>query len=430
VASTVIHRKFTSDSLLGTDVTDAVRAMLDAYGELLVSGALEAVEEADARGTSSATTPPDRPLSATREEVGAAARAFSEAVEMSGLRLSRELVESFVAALVAKPFVILTGQSGSGKTQLAMRFGEWVGRDRRGRPRSLVVPVRPDWTGPEYLFGYPDALRSAPGKEVWAVPDALEFMLRAAAEPSEPYLLVLDEMNLAHVERYFADFLSGVESRQPVLPALTRADGEWVAAEASGSLPLPSNLIVVGTVNVDETTYLFSPKVLDRAFTFEFRTTAADLDPALRRPTTVDAGAEVHRQTIVRAILDDDWQHANAHPSVDALTEDLTSLHALLSKSGHEFGHRVLYEALRYAAFLYATGVEDRWSALDRITLTKLLPKVHGTRARVETQLREMKSFAAEEDVDALRPRMPLSVDKLDRMIRVLIEAQFVSFTE
>jgi len=430
VASTVVHRRFTSDLLVGTEVTDAVRSMLDTYAELLLSGALEAVEDADAEGAASAMTPPDRPLTATREDVGAAARAFSDAVEMSGLRLSRDLVASFVAALATKPFVILTGQSGSGKTQLAMRFGEWVGCDARGRPRSLVVPVRPDWTGPEYLFGYPDALRSAPGKEVWAVPDALEFVLRAVAEPSEPYLLVLDEMNLAHVERYFADFLSGVESRRPVLPMLTRADGEWIAVEGSDRLPLPRNLIVVGTVNVDETTYLFSPKVLDRAFTFEFRTTAADLDPALRRPTMVGAGAEVHRQAIVRAILDDDWQHTNAHPSVDALAEDLALLHALLSNSGHEFGHRVLYEALRYAAFLYATGVEDRWSVLDRIMLTKLLPKVHGTRARVETELTEMKSFAAEEDEQTLRQRMPLSVDKLDRMIRVLIEAQFVSFTE
>ena len=83
-----------------------------------------------------------------------------------------------------------------------------------------------------------------------------------------------------------------------------------------------------------------------------------------------------------------------------------------------------------YAAFLHATGVEDRWSVLDRIMLTKLLPKVHGTRARVEAELREMKSFAAEEDEQTLGQRMPLSVDKLDRMIRVLMEAQFVSFTE
>ena len=430
VASTVAHRRFTSELLLGTQVTDAVSAMLEAYAELLMSGELDAAKEVGEEGGARTVTPPARLPTPTPEDVGAAARAFAEAVDASGLRLSRDLVSSFVAAIAAKPFVIITGQSGSGKTQLAMRFGEWVGSDFHGRSRSLVVPVRPDWTGPEYLFGYPDALRSAPGKEVWAVPDALEFVLRAAEEPDDPYVLVLDEMNLAHVERYFADFLSGVESRRPILPALTRVDGEWVGVEGSGRLALPRNLIVIGTVNVDETTYLFSPKVLDRAFTFEFRTAATDLDPALRRPTPVDQGPVVHRQTIVRSIVDDNWQHTNAHPSVDTLAEHLVLLHSLLAQSGHEFGHRVLYEALRYAAFLYATGVEDRWSVLDWIMLTKLLPKVHGTRARVETELREMRSFAAEEDTRTLHARMPLSVDKLDRMIGVLIEAQFVSFTE
>jgi len=430
VASTVIHRRFTPESLAGTAVTDAIRAVLEAYAGLLVSGALEAVGAVDTQGAARTMTPPDEASTATREDVGAAARAFSDAVEISGLRLSPALVASFFAAVATKPFVILTGQSGSGKTQLAMRFGEWVGFDAGGRPRSLVVPVRPDWTGPEYLFGYPDALRSAPGKEVWAVPDALEFALTAAAEPDEPYLLILDEMNLAHVERYFADFLSGVESRRPILPAVTWVDGEWIAVEGSARLPLPRNLIVVGTVNVDETTYLFSPKVLDRAFTFELRTAAADLDPALRRPVRVDEGPVVHRRTVVRAIFDDDWQHANAHPDVDVLAERLVRLHSLLAQSGHEFGHRVLYEALRYAAFLHATGVDDPWSVLDWIMLTKLLPKVHGTRARVETELREMRAFAAEEEEQISGPRMPRSVDKLDRMLNVLVEAQFVSFTE
>jgi MoxR-like ATPase len=429
VASTVAHRRFTSESLLAAQVTDAVTAVLEAYAQLVVSGELDAAKEAGDDGGSGHVTP-DAGRPPTPAQVTAAARAFAEAVELSGLRLSRDLVSSFFAAMLSKPFVIITGQSGSGKTQLAMRFGEWVGSDPEGRARSLVVPVRPDWTGPEYLFGYPDALRSAPGKEVWAVPDALEFMLRAAEEPDEPYLLVLDEMNLAHVERYFADFLSGVESRRPILPALTHADGEWVAVEGVSRLQLPRNLIVIGTVTVDETTYLFSPKVLDRAFTFEFRTAATDLDPALRRPTPVDEGPVAHRQTLVRAVVDDNWQHTNANPSVDELAEHLVLLHSLLAQSGHEFGHRVLYEALRYAAFLHATGVQDRWSVLDWIMLTKLLPKVHGTRARVETELREMRSFAAEEDTRTSSARMPLSVDKLDRMIGVLIEAQFVSFTE
>jgi 5-methylcytosine-specific restriction protein B len=92
--------------------------------------------------------------------------------------------------------------------------------------RAASSLLRPDWTGPEYLFGYPDALRSSSGSELWAVPDALQFVLRANDEPREPYLLVLDEMNLAHVERYFADFLSGIESRHPILPELEHRDGD------------------------------------------------------------------------------------------------------------------------------------------------------------------------------------------------------------
>src|SRR5579859_2924897 len=83
----------------------------------------------------SQVTPPDRPLAPTPGDVGAAARAFAAAVDISGLRLSPDLVASFVAAVAAKPFIIITGQSGSGKTQLAMRFGEWVGSDSQGRPR-------------------------------------------------------------------------------------------------------------------------------------------------------------------------------------------------------------------------------------------------------------------------------------------------------
>jgi 5-methylcytosine-specific restriction protein B len=140
--------------------------------------------------------------------------------------------------VLSKPFAILTGQSGSGKTQLAKRLGEWCGQDAAGRPRYLVVPVRPDWTGPEFLFGYPDGLAErVDGHPVWAVPAALEFLLRAHHDPAAPYVLVLDEMNLAHVERYFADFLSGIESREPVMPNLSLRNGRWIEAESGGQLP-------------------------------------------------------------------------------------------------------------------------------------------------------------------------------------------------
>ena len=201
------------------------------------------------------------------------------------MQLDRDRTLAFLAAALSKPFIILTGQSGSGKTQLAQRLGEWCGVDSGGRPRYVVIPVRPDWTGPEYLFGYPDGLRpKVQERAVWSVPNTLEFIFRAHADPSAPYVLVLDEMNLAHVERYFADFLSGIESREPVVPALELIDGQWVDPQHGEQWPIPTNLIVVGTVNVDETTYMFSPKVLDRAFTFEFR--VARRRPRWRAPET------------------------------------------------------------------------------------------------------------------------------------------------
>jgi hypothetical protein len=369
------------------------------------------------------------PVTTSPTAVAALGHAVVDAVETAGLRFRSNDVIAFVAATIAKPFTILTGQSGSGKTQLAKRLGEWFGTDARGRPRYLSVPVRPDWTGPEYLFGYPDALRSSAHSEVWAVPSALEFILRAAAEPEAPHLLLLDEMNLAHVERYFADFLSGVESGDPVLPELRQQDGQWVATGSGLRRPLPRNLVVIGTVNVDETTYLFSPKVLDRAFTFEFRTASDELDPSLRRPSpTAPAEADTAR-LFARVAADDGWHHEHPHPERDGLVADLQGLHGVLSPSGHDFGHRAFYESLRYAAILGAMGVTDRWDVMDRILLTKLLPKMHGTRSRVEKPLRALRQFA-QGPADDQPPRMPLSAAKLDRMLEVLAEAQFVSFTE
>jgi hypothetical protein len=360
--------------------------------------------------------------------IAAAASGFVSAEE-TGMLLRGDDVQAFLAALMTKPFTILTGLSGSGKTQLAKRLGEWFGSDRNGRPRYLVVPVRPDWTGPEYLFGYPDVLRSEGTKEVWAVPDALEFMLRAAREEKQPFLLLLDEMNLAHVERYFADFLSGVESREPILPELELDDGRWISKGNSQRLPLPRNLFVAGTVNVDETTYLFSPKVLDRAFTFEFRTSAAELDPELRRPGTAPAASSEHRAIVAGLAASDDWHHNHPHPEQDLLVEDLRTLHEILAASGHEFGHRVLYESLRFAALLGAMGFRSRPQVLDRIVLTKLLPKMHGTRSHIEKPLTNLLVFAQGAD-DTTEALLPLTASKAGRMLAVLREAQFVSFTE
>jgi 5-methylcytosine-specific restriction enzyme B len=374
-----------------------------------------------------ASTSPEAPMPAELF------RDFAVAVEASGLRFpaGSNLVRSFLSSLLAKPFAILTGLAGSGKTQLAMRLGEWFGTDEHGRHRHVVVPVRPDWTGPESIFGYEDALRtSASGAPVWFVPEAFEFVLRAANDPEHPYLLILDEMNLAHVERYFSDFLSGVESRRPVLPDLVfdQPSRQWVLRDVEAQrLPLPRNLFVVGTVNVDETTYMFSPKVLDRAFTFEFRVTSEELDAELRRPIAAQAAEDQRVRAFASLAERDDWQREHPHPARDEIVSTLREAHTILAGANQEFGHRTLYEILRFCAFFAATGHTDGDTALDLAVMQKVLPKVHGSRRRVEPVLTALKALA---QGAGSAPRLPVTHHKIGRMIDSVRANQFVSFAE
>jgi 5-methylcytosine-specific restriction protein B len=355
--------------------------------------------------------------------------AFATTVDQSGLKIDHGQLRAFVAGILTKPFAILTGQSGSGKTQLARCLGQWCGRDAAGRDRYAVIPVRPDWTGPEFLFGYEDGLAErVAGHTVWAVPQTLEFILRASGEPGAPYVLILDEMNLAHVERYFADFLSGIESREEIIPSLEQRDSTWVQADGGSRLPLPPNLVVVGTVNIDETTYMFSPKVLDRAFVHEFRVHADELDETLGRPTPVAAGDPEHHAHAVDLLQDDGWHLRNSHPDRAELVDELRRLHEQLANIGSDFGHRVFYEALRFAAIQAAAGVQGADEAIDSIAMTKLLPKIHGSRPRLETTILTMLVWAQGSDPNT--PRLPRTHAKLQRMHAVLKDAQFVTFTE
>lgn len=368
------------------------------------------------------------------------AEAFRAAVDASGMRVPvghGDPVRSLVAALVSKPFAILSGLSGSGKTQLAMRLGEWFGAGPHGR-RFLPVAVRPDWTGPEALFGYEDALRPAKdGKAAWYVPSALAFMLTAAREPELPFLLLLDEMNLAHVERYFSDFLSGMETRDAVLPNLARGqDGEWRLVSSTEALvPIPRNVFIIGTVNVDETTYQFSPKVLDRATTFEVRTKTEELVQDLARPTAVPPAELRHLQGLVNHVLDDTWQYKD--PNRVAVGNGLRDLHRQLAETDDEFGHRVFYEGLRMAAALGYLGVTNVSHVLDHVVLFKILPRIHGSRRRVEPVLRRLAAYAADpggpseyDFLGTVDPALPMTMAKVRRMLRAVEINQFVSFTD
>ncbi|KWH61041.1 McrB family protein [Burkholderia anthina] len=388
----------------------------------------------------------DEPLP-VRADLREAIETFSTALRVSGVKFGDHhdgLVTSFISSLVTKPLVILTGLSGSGKTQIAIRFGEWLGKDR-----LHVAAVRPDWTGAEALFGYEDALkRELDGRRAWTVPAPLEFILKAAADPQHPYLLLLDEMNLAHVERYFADVLSGMESGQPCIPNLHKGtDDCWrLKAGADKQIPLPANLWIVGTVNIDETTYMFSPKVLDRANTFEFRVHSSDLSTEAIKPQPCVAGD----QELVRGLLsiaqDDSWHRERSDDSTTELTQRLRQLHELLSRYNLEFGHRVFYEAIRFATLVQEAGINSLAAIVDRIVMQKVLPRLHGSRRRLEFPLLAIAHFcrdlpdsvAVDDKLPTLEVEappehgaaLPIAYAKAIRMLRSLRANQFASFTE
>ena len=180
-------------------------------------------------------------------------------------------------ALLSKRFLIFTGLSGSGKSRAAKQVAQAFSEDSS---HYHFAAVGPDWNNRDPLLGYPDGIH--PG--VYQSSPVLELLIKADAEKNrdKPYFLILDEMNLSHVERYFADFLSSMESDEEI---------SLYEGEDRGQIPIPktiripSNFFIIGTVNIDETTYQFSPKVLDRANVIEFRMDKGDVDKFFKGST-------------------------------------------------------------------------------------------------------------------------------------------------
>jgi 5-methylcytosine-specific restriction protein B len=422
----------------------AIRAAFPTASLTTLAPAAAPARAAVAGGASPAGAAPPVPAG-TDPRVARVCNAFGAALRTANLDYGTfhdDLVRRFVCALATRRFVILTGLSGSGKTRLALAFGQWLGPNR-----YRVVPVRPDWTGSDALFGYEDVLRPrAAGRPAWNAPDVLRLLLEGSHAPTVPHMLVFDEMNLAHVERYFADVLSGMESQEPCVPNLAReADGEWRVPTAGPSLiRFPSNVFTVGTVNVDETTYSFSPKVLDRATSMEMRVASEDLDPNAKRVTPCAAGAASVISDFLAFASESDYQLKYPHPDGATLASELADLHTALARWNLEFGHRAFADGLRFAALLAAAGETDRSVAIDLMLYQKLLPRLHGS----IRQLREPLLWLAAYTFDGTPPppgavpdasvldneesdaAMSYSFAKTRRMLARLSATQFTSFAE
>jgi hypothetical protein len=291
-----------------------------------------------------------------------------------GLRISKSNLRRYHLALKTKGFAILSGISGTGKTWLTKAYAEAV------KAEYLPVPVAPNWTTNEDLLGYFNPI----DKEYYHT--AFSHFLQKATEEYEqagdnarPYHLVLDEMNLARVEYYFAKFLSAMEVRM-------REGVAQIELAPDKQVLLPPNLYFIGTVNVDETTHSFADKVYDRAQLIELEAPRQDL-----------------------------YEHLGEVPYREMLMQIWDEVHTVAP-----FAFRVIDEIKTYVN--EAEALDVSWQdALDEQLLQKILPKLKGSDDRVGVALKAFVDIVNDQE-------FPLSHKKATKMLETFNQHGFTSY--
>ncbi len=354
----------------------------------------------------------------------------------TGLLYSDSLVKRFAFSLMSKRFLILSGLAGSGKTQLALAFASALVRNKE--EQMCLVSVGADWTNREPLLGFPNALD--PEKYVKPESEALDLLIEAKRPENadRPFFLILDEMNMSYVERYFADFLSAMESGQEI-PLWDKP--EECDSDVPPTIKLPKNLFIIGTINVDETTYMFSPKVLDRANVIEFKISPSEMETFLQEMKEIDRegiigkAAGMGADFVNKACKKDLAQDKEAVDTLQNFFNELKNVNA-------EFGYRSATEIFRFIC--QAKTNDDSNSKmtdeeiLDAAIVQKLLPKLHGSRKKLEpvlAQLWKLCFVGAGKDLNISKENVEKaqfkeSADKIRRMYESATANGFTSFAE
>lgn len=322
---------------------------------------------------------------------------------------------NFYLSLKPRAFVILSGISGTGKSQLPRHFAELLLPP--GRPSLAnfeLVPVRPGWNDVADLMGYFNSIHGGfePGPALAAFRKAVQGF---DTHGDLAVILLLDELNLSRVEHYFADFLSVMESRRFtgeswVTDPLRLAGGRTGVLNFVGQtthtqpyvdsidaeLQIPDNLFVIGTLNIDESTQGISNKVLDRANTIELE----DVDFTPSEPAAPQGYINADLHLLGHYLADRPYrtisQARAAHSAlVSEMTNRLTALNNVLSEWRLHFGMRTRDEVCIYMAYAQdfctiatAANIDlegfNRNAAFDRQVLQKVLPRISGTREELQ----------------------------------------------
>lgn len=374
----------------------------------------------------------------------------------------------YLSALRTKPFMLLAGISGTGKSRIVRKLAQasvtedlqklydpksvekGFNRWELHKPANFeLVQVKPNWHNSLEVVGY----KSNIGGAHYEFTPFVEFVVRAWKHQEVPFFLCLDEMNLAPVEQYFAEFLSAIESRsiendeyetdpiikpfiefgndvctQMINHLVGKVDASKVVPESieaklverfkTKGLTLPKNLFVLGTVNMDETTFSFSRKVLDRAMSIVMNN--VEYDKFFTGETENDM-AEFDDNT-KSLLIDRPIRGLEAEDNgADLVEQYLTAINEVLNETPFKLGYRAANEALLYvsAAHQFDNNIDVN-TALDEFTLMKILSRIEGDKRSIGSLLEDLQQVINES--------YPTSNKRLSQMAKTLQDKQFVSY--
>ncbi len=390
---------------------------------------------------------------------------LSNSAKTIGVKKTNTIVNSgvtiYLTALRTKPFILLAGISGTGKSRIVREMAKacwtpddeefWKDKDagiRNNNPRNFcMVQVKPNWHDSTELMGYVTRISGTPE---YIPGPFLRFLAAAIKEPDVPYFLCLDEMNLAPVEQYFAEYLSVIESRKlnadgtintdPIIKPEDTQEYHDLIGKLLGdeerlkgtALTIPQNLFVVGTVNMDETTFSFSRKVLDRAMTIEMN--EVDLHGGLEKGTGNEVGY------IGNSIIGDAAEGCDVYEDNKELCDQvlayLEKVNAALESTPFKIAYRTRNEFLMYAVNRQKLAPDSQlWQTLDEMTSMKILSRIEGDSDRTEKPLTELKKLVEEHIVNLIpttedgSPKpTSITATKIDEMLAKLKSTSFTSY--
>lgn len=333
----------------------------------------------------------------------------------------------YITAIKSKPFLLLAGISGTGKSRIVRELARACWDDKSDeykaqKPKNFqMVQVKPNWHDSSDLIGY---VSRVSGKAEFVAGEFLKFIAKAWENTKTPYFLCLDEMNLAPVEQYFAEYLSVIESRKShgdgivtTDPILEKADEEWyfnlTASLTSDEdirkqfneegICIPQNLIVVGTVNMDETTFSFSRKVLDRAMTIEMN--EVDLHGGLTKHH--ESIGKLGNTELVGSAVEGVDVYNDYTNVCDIALGYLQKVNDILEGTPFKVAYRTRNEFLLYVVNNLPYCKDENGNdleqgyviarALDEITSMKVLSRIEGDDTKVSDELLDNLSKAIED---------------------------------